>query len=221
MCLIIVKKVGTKLNNELLAKAIKKSGIHNNHGYGFTIKRGTSKNINISKGQKTVTELISDIEESKIGLNDELIVHLRFGTAGDKNAINCHPFVVSNDTEDVETVYSEFVRKPVLAHNGVISEFTDRQSKYSDTFHFVRDYLSIIDPKYHQTLLDNLGSNKFAMSYPGKKPILLGGTWLQEGGLYFSNAGYKDYTSYSSSNPTGAGTNYSRGTCYHGDECWD
>ena len=208
MCLIIVKKAGAELNKELLKSAINKSGVHNNHGFGFTLKTAKSKRIFINKGQKTTKELIEDLEEMKINKEDELIVHLRYGTAGKQNEINCHPFVVSLNTEEVEQTY-DYTYEPVLAHNGVISEFTDRTSNYSDTFHFVRDYFALIDPKHHQKLLNSVGANRFALSYPGKREMLLGGSgWNEDKGLWFSNTGYKDYSSYSSSNPTGVGTTH-------------
>jgi len=191
MCIIIAKHSETKLDKSFLLKGIEQSWNTNSHGAGYAIKSKESNTIWIDKGYFDKDQFLSKME-SEIQDDDDFIIHLRLATSGNKDDINCHPFIISTNVKELETVEGH-TKKAVIAHNGVISEFTDRKSDHSDTFRFVQYQLSMWIPKFYSSLLNNIGHNKFAVLDP-KKGLSVYGNFIRERGIYFSNGGYKKYS---------------------------
>jgi hypothetical protein len=59
--------------------------------------------------------------------NKDMLIHLRFATHGSKCLENCHPFVVADNV--------------VMAHNGILAEFTGDKAGRSDSRVFAEDVL--------------------------------------------------------------------------------
>lgn len=195
MCLIIAKKAGVALNSQLLRSAITTSCVSNKDGFGYMIKRAGAKTIDLDKGFFDPEELIEQVMGLNVQIGDELVVHLRAGTSGKKDDINCHPFVISHFEREIEETAGT-TKHAVIAHNGVMGDFTKTSSDFSDTYHFVKSYLSLIKTEFYKKVLTAMGYNKYAVLYP-TKALELFGSFILDSGLYFSNAGYKGYGSTS------------------------
>ena len=200
MCLITAAPKGTKKRGKDLELFIKNGMDSNTHGSGFAYKRDGQSVVNIHKGFKHADELIEAIDKLKLKKEDELIIHHRIGTSGLQNEINMHPFAISQSDSVLQTVKGQ-LNVPVMAHNGVFYRFTDRNSDYNDTYHFVQKFVAIPevtallerDPNTFKQLFDGiLSTNKFAFLFP-KRDMVLIGDFKTEDGYYHSNGGYKRY----------------------------
>lgn len=200
MCLITAAPKGTKKRGKDLELFIKNGMDSNTHGSGFAYKRDGQSVVNIHKGFTSAEEIVKAIDKLKLKEDDELIIHHRIGTSGLQNEINMHPFAVSQDDEVLQTVRGQ-VTTPVMAHNGVFYRFTDRNSNFNDTYHFVQKFISIPevkdllvrDPAKFKELFDGLiSTNKLAFLFPQRDMVLIG-NFKTEDGYYHSNGGYKKY----------------------------
>lgn len=202
MCLIIAKPKGTPIKEDLWL-SIENAQRVNSHGMGYMYKLDGEDEIYISKGFFTTDKIIEEIDEMGLKPEDELVVHLRMATHGKTNVDNCHPFVVSSNHKEVLS-NGKYVNKPCIAHNGVISMFGRAGSDYSDTYHFVKDFLSNLDspelikhPKrlerYKKTLEGIMRYNRFAVLSPDRDLRIYGSTFIQSNGYWYSNGGYRSY----------------------------
>lgn len=115
------------------------------------------------------------IENLKIQKDDELMVHMRYATAGETNVENCHPFIVSDNIKDILLDEVVVKGKAVVAHNGTFDYYVDKKSDYSDTIHYIKDYLSeegvlesmrnIEYASYYQ-MHRLMGNNRLCLIYP-------------------------------------------------------
>lgn len=126
MCVIIHKPAGISFDDKKLAAACNR----NSDGYGFAIfDRGK---IEIRKylkpGGNSPDEVNSIMEQCK---DQELFLHLRYKTVGDKNTDNCHPFPVC----EVDGV------NYYLMHNGTMNEF-DKKDGRTDSYHYGQDVVA-------------------------------------------------------------------------------
>jgi hypothetical protein len=203
MCLISIAPKGMDKYSEFFIKAIRQGATNNSDGSGFAVKYVNGV-IYIHKGFKTPDELIDALKEKKIPRAAELVVHSRIGTSGLVSTENCHPFVV-NEHNSIILKNKEYITDfPVMAHNGVFSKFTDRQSIYSDTYHFVQKFLGVPEvrdilerdlEKFSFLFKDNfINFNKIAILFPKKdKEMITIGDFTEEKGYKFSNRGYCDW----------------------------
>jgi len=129
------------------------------------------------------------------------MVHARIGNKGAINEKMCHPFVASEDEDEV--VFNDgFVDKPVFIHNGTFFKVGSYSSVYSDSFFFARDYLGkkplvnllMEDPELFEDILDDkLNNSRVAVMFPNSdKEIITLGKFIEENGYLFSNIGYKN-----------------------------
>jgi predicted glutamine amidotransferase len=185
MCIIITKPKGYNFDYAELEESLKQSRKHNSHGGGFALKRKNAQEIRVSKGYMYTEILLEELDSLDIQSDDELIVHLRFSTAGIINATNCHPFVVSIDINEI--INPEIVTKSaVMAHNGTFTNFQDKNSEYSDTVHFIKDFLAlpnILDACYtfydyeENSLNSMFGNNRIAVIFPDDREMMMIGSW--------------------------------------------
>jgi hypothetical protein len=197
MCLISAIPIGVEKDIAKIRSFIENGMSTNTDGSGYACKKNGV--LKIDKGFRSVDAIIDSIKEKKLGINDELIIHHRIGTSGLKNNLNMHPFLVSEDIEAVKTVVSYNVNVPIIAHNGVFHQYTDRNSEYSDTFHFVKDFLATPefiavlkkDPdKFKRVFAGILGTNRLSILFPDRDMLLIG-DFKEEDGCFHSNGGYK------------------------------
>ena len=199
MCLISIKPSGVPLTDFFL-EGIEAGAEGNSHGHGYMLKREGKQAFLFSKGMWSGEELVDRVKSLKVTKGDILCVHNRLSTHGRKNSFNCHPFIVlPADREDrswnkMLDVEGE-TELPLLMHNGIFSEY-GYSNNFSDTFNFVRDFISEREVlKYSQSLVwleKKIGYNKLAILHP-KLGLIRIGDFTEDQGYYFSNGGYKSY----------------------------
>ena len=108
------------------------------------------------------------------------------------------PFFFTNDI--VKTKELESVTKLGIAHNGIIPMTTYRDAEYSDTAHFVAEYLPIIvrnmndlkNPHTLELLGELIHSKMVFLDFKGR--VTRVGNFIREDdGLIYSNSTYKSY----------------------------
>lgn len=116
--------------------------------------------------------------------------HLRMRTHGDIDLLNCHPYEVLNRAEHGIDLW--------LMHNGVLATGNQSDPRYSDTWHYINDYLKPIlvtnpDFAFHPSFADLIGkhigvSNKFVlMDNEGRQTVINQDAGVYWGGLWLSN----------------------------------
>lgn len=200
MCLIIYAGKNTNKKDAFLEEAIRKAEEFNGDGMGFAVKKHNSNTIYLDKGYIDVDTFIDKIKAAKVGYKDELLVHLRIGNKGAKDAVMCHPFVVSDNEEEIIQLEAN-TDKMVLAHNGTMYRHAVVNSKFSDTYHFIKNIMS--KESVQKFLYDNtddfdkvmdphIQSSRLILMKHDQKTILLG-KWYKENGFYFSKDYYEEY----------------------------
>lgn len=202
MCLIIVKPFGVNMLPEIF-DVIKGASTTNRDGFGFASKTLTSNHIYIDKGYMDVDKIIDRLKLLKYNEDDELVIHLRARTDGKISPQNCHPFVVS-DNENILNTLEGMTKLPVLAHNGMINIKTI--GDYSDTWTWVKTVFS--NPNINKAFLDSgkdydarvvqkwFPHGKLAILSPESEVQLIG-SWQEKNGVYYSNSGYSYYVKHS------------------------
>lgn len=186
MCLLVVCKPNAIPKREDL----RNGACANPHGYGFAmIIDGKIFRYRTMSAKKAVNKFISMREQYPQGY---AIWHARYATHGVKNEANCHPFQVGDDTDTV------------LAHNGVLDNFIDKDDKRSDTRVFAEDTLPLIggvtalDDANVFTMVESwaMGS-KIAVLTTNPKALYQmylinekSGTW-DDNDVWWSNSSYK------------------------------
>lgn len=209
MCLIIYKEEGIPMSSTIYKGIARSYSLRNRDGMGFALKRNNE--IYISKGYFDLTTFINSIKALNVKRSDELLIHLRKVSRGSLNIKNCHPIVISEDAKLIDTDEG-FVKFPVLAHNGTIHRFPDKEwvqskAKYiyytnSDTYRYVQsisdpfiynnlDKLFSLIPKFGETQIGY--SSKIVVLFPDKKGFKFGDGWIrdQNSKIWYSNLSYK------------------------------
>lgn len=204
MCIISVCPKGTKKNTEEVYEFIRQGARSNNSGSGFMFKRDGEKTITVDKGYFAIEFLIKALKEYNLQEEDELVIHHRIPTSGNVNNLNCHPFVISQNHEEV-VMLKGAINKPCLAHNGVFSSIKQYEAlnpDFSDTYAFSRyvmadtnvlNMFSVNRTLFDLLVKDVLSFNKVAILSPETDLQLLG-RWEEDNGYKHSNTGYKTYT---------------------------
>ncbi len=201
MCLICVAPRGTDKYSEFFVNTIKGLVQSYGDGCGYAAKINDlveGPKIWISKGyfDKSADMILDDIKSLDLREEDELMVHGRGATCGLINDTNCHPFVISNKEEELNMIEG-WTDKPVMAHNGLIDDSGDKI--ISDTYQFVRDYLSddvvLQFMRKHVEFFERgfkkmIGWSKMSILFPDRD-LLFVGNWEEHKGYLFSNQGYK------------------------------
>lgn len=181
MCIAILR-----LENQEISKPVLETCFSNNPdgaGYAYSLN-GV---LTIKKGFFTFESFWDSYKD--IPLEAVSLIHFRIGTSGELNEENCHPWSI---TEDI-----------CMIHNGVISDFSRKDSKISDTGLFVDEILAPIINKYgidtlkepalQYLLVTALGSSKVITLDKFGIPIIFNekaGNWVN--GVWFSNDSYKE-----------------------------
>lgn len=197
MCLIIYCDKQSDKKKEFLREAITKASEFNQDGMGYATKRANNV-LFMSKGYFNLEEFLNAIDGEDLGEGDELLIHLRIGNIGNKDASLCHPFIVSKDQEEILTIVKNEIDKPILAHNGTMRKHVVTKSDYSDTYFFIKNVLSTDsvlrflkdDPNTFDWLMqDHLSKSRLAIMFPDETESILLGDWFEYEGFKFS----KDY----------------------------
>jgi predicted glutamine amidotransferase len=211
MCIIIGKVSGVKFPKD---EYLKTSESHNSDGIGIAYhKFGTDKVI-IKKDFKDVNDLIK-FQNENLKEEDSVLYHFRFATHGLKDEGNRHPFPASKDENLLRSVNLE--TNLAIAHNGVLSEYSDKKNKLSDTQLFIGEIMSdevIINNINNEVILsliaERVSPSRLAIMQKNGDIIFLN-TFTEEDGCLYSNTNYKT-PKFNYLN-----TNYSSGWSYQGE----
>jgi len=176
MCILIHHPINTKFTVDQLQDFYDK----NSDGFGAIVKHGDTVEVIKSIGQ--ISEIIELYNEQVSG--KEAIIHLRMKTHGDIDLNNCHPYEV------IPGLY--------MAHNGILSTGNSKDTRMSDTWHYINDFLRpilksnpdmIFNPGFQAMISSHIGpSNKFGfMNSSGKAVIINKTSGVTHKGVWYSN----------------------------------
>lgn len=194
MCIIAIKPAHHKMIDETTLETMFNT---NPDGAGYMY--AYNNRVHIKKGFMTLKELLNSLDNLKKKINIEeipLILHFRISTSGKTDGATCHPFPVTSDLNALRKTH--VITNLGMAHNGIISDFEEKKSIYSDTQLFVNkcvSYLYDMNPKFlHDDRTEKLlepiinGSRLAFLDSHGN--IYRYGEWYENDGIYYSNEGY-------------------------------
>ena len=189
MCIAIVKPKGSTIPTK---ETLKTCWEHNPDGAGFCFNNG--KRVIIHKGYMTFDEFYNALKISDKLHNlktRDVAIHFRISTSGGVKPQNTHPFAISNNMDDLIKTHSKC--NGAFIHNGIISGYGDKQ--YSDTMYYVTDIISNIkDLEHSQKLIDRLATEKHSrFAILTRNGFILGGDWVKDNNIFYSNTTYKPY----------------------------
>ena len=163
MCCIIYKPKGVQMPRLDILNRIQRI---NHHGYGFVSSKHRYKTMDY---QKFLDHL------SKVGTNEECIIHMRWATHGSKCRKNCHPFAENG-------VY--------FAHNGVlnvypVADMTDSEIAFKTMVYPAIKKYGYGSQEVYRLINSFIGYSKFALMYRGE--VRLYGDYTKINGVYYSN----------------------------------
>lgn len=192
MCLIAIKKQGSKLPKEKHLRAAER---RNPDGIGVMTWKPGEKVVRIKKDFKNVGELL-EWQAANVKEEDIYVVHFRYATHGVKDAGNRHPFPVTQEKELLRK--TNLSCSAAVAHNGVLSN-VPRHQLYSDTQKFVLSVLgspsiinNIADRAVQLLIADFIGGDRVVVLL-GDGSMYRFGNWVKKGGILYSNEGFISY----------------------------
>lgn len=201
MCLIIYAPKGVDKKKEFLKEAITKASEFNQDGMGYATKKANNV-LFMSKGYFNLEEFLNAIDGEDLSEDDELLIHLRIGNIGNKDASLCHPFIVSKEADEILTIVKNNIDKPIVAHNGTMRKHVVTKSDYSDTYFFIKNVLSTDSVlnflkqdayTFDWLLQDHLSNSRLAIMFPDETETILLGEWHTYEGLSFSKDYFVEY----------------------------
>lgn len=157
MCLLVTQSADVKFDDDFL------KGVYQKNGDGIGVMFSENNKLMIRKFlPKTEAQFIAFYREHIEGRDCSW--HARMRTHGDIDMDNCHPYPVLTK-EDGYPLY--------LAHNGVLHTGNKADTKKSDTWHFINDFLRpmltknpefFMHPAFIELVGEYIGSgNKFVL----------------------------------------------------------
>lgn len=199
MCIVEYFPPGVDKDTEFVKESIRQGAASNSMGLGFAFKKNGKLYLHKGFESSRVNDLIKEIESHALTKDDELVFHARIATSGGTRPEMTHPFVCSNDIEEVG-ILKGYVEKPVLAHNGVFPKLGN--AKYSDTFEFAHQILGdsaalallkLDQEAFSESVKDIWGWSKVVVMFPGDEKTKILGEFVTDKDCKFSNNGYKTY----------------------------
>ena len=136
MCLIAIKRQGIGLPD----KTKLENGYKNNpDGVGIAILRNNKNQIYIKKDFKDF-EVFYKWAKNNIGIADLAVIHFRLATSGKVDIGNRHPFPITQNK--ILLRKSSLFCNFAVAHNGILSDYSIKDKKFSDTQKFILDILA-------------------------------------------------------------------------------
>ena len=231
MCIIIQRDPGVEIDFE---SRFKPAVINNPDGWGVSIPDGNGRLQTIKElvDKPDPEDLYRFVQEELI--EDKVMLHLRYTTAGDTSMRNLHPFPVLEYSKDGVDLR--------MAHNGTIHKYKhaiNSEMKWeSDTRNFVRTFVrplfkrlirgwdteEILSDPFVYNLLDEILPAMSVLSFIDGygntlqvNPKGNGGDYEEEGKLWYSNK-----YSFNPKHRVPATSNYNNGSVYrNGSNGWD
>lgn len=196
MCIIAISLKGIRQPNE---SELRNMFSRNSDGAGYMVAR--EGKVEIHKGFMNYTDFSRAIEKEHFTDDDVVVYHFRISTQGGVNPQMCQPFGLTKDISKTKAL--DLKANVGIAHNGIIPLTTDRTDmEYSDTAHFVAEYLphlikkaqDIRNPFLLDIIEEVINSRMVFLSGDGNVSYV-GNGWIREtSGLLFSNSTYKEVT---------------------------
>lgn len=189
MCIAIVKPKGVNLPSK---QTLKTCWDNNPDGAGFCYNDG--HNVIIHKGYmdfKSFYNAFKICARNNNFVNKDVAIHFRISTGGGVTPQNTHPFMISTRMNDLQRTYAKC--KDAFIHNGVISGYGTKD--FSDTMEYVTEIIANIkDIDHSNALINKLANEKHSrFAVVTRKGFMLGGSWVKDAGIYYSNTTYKPY----------------------------
>lgn len=214
MCVIAYAAKGIKISE----KEFRNCFINNKDGAGFMIYDDQKKKVHIQKGFMTFDEFWNAVKD--LPTDRDRVFHFRIATSGKISPECCHPFVLSNNLDEMRE--TDTYTDMGFSHNGVMADFTPKEglsSPYSDTMYFGARVLfplksKLFDESAQYLIKKAMGTNKYAIL--GKKGAVIIGSWetSTETGIQYSNTSFKERKSTYFYGGCG-GSGYSAYTSYY------
>lgn len=196
MCIIAIKPKNKDLQDK---EILRTCFMRNTDGAGYMFVN--KDHVEIKKGFMTFDEfynsLITDYKENNLK-NQNLVMHFRIGTSG-KSKLGCtHPFAITNNYDVLnETRVQANIG---VCHNGIISNYNDRNGKYSDTQIYIAKVLTpliklnINSYKFKdiQEIIKDTTNSKWAILDKFDDVYTIG-DFVEDNGYLYSNSTYKPY----------------------------
>lgn len=194
MCIIAIKPAGIDL---MSIDTIKTMFLNNPDGAGYMYSYGNK--VHIKKGFLEVQDLLDSLNDLSNSLDLKsipLVLHFRIGTSGASDGATCHPFPVTNNLGLLQS--QELETDLAMCHNGVMYDFEERKSEFSDTQLFISkcvSYLYSVHPGFLQDkrtkeLLEPIINGSRLAFLDGAGNITRFGEWIESEGYYYSNNSY-------------------------------
>ena len=194
MCIIAIKPAHHKMIDESIIETMFEN---NPDGSGYMYSYNNK--VHIEKGFMTLKELLNSLDNLKKKVNVEeipLVLHFRISTSGKVDGATCHPFPITSDLNALRKTH--VITNLGMAHNGVIYDFEEKKSIYSDTQLFVNKCVSYLYDLNHKFLHDDRTRNLFEPIINGSRLAFLDkhgniyryGEWCEDDGIFYSNEGY-------------------------------
>lgn len=195
MCIIGIKDHGTPLISE---DTLRQCWNNNGDGAGFAYWNDTTAEWEVEKGFMTFDAFLTAFNAHKFEDKDYYIVHFRFGTIGNKDSGNTHPFQLFVPMEEMRN--TKFSSPYITVMNGSCGA---GRGIYSDTMRVINDYINplyqvLVDHPEYEDLLDPIlfehmgtGKNRWLLTNRGVV-LTYGAGWGNDPtGVMWSNDMYK------------------------------
>jgi len=193
MCTIMYKPRDVKLPSDWRV-ILRRLFTKNNQGAGIMFMREDGR-IEIRKGYKSVTKLISAIAKIDGDLDTEIAVHCRIATSGGDGDEMTHPFPIT--LKRSHQLSQNLACGAAIMHNGVITKFEDKEDKYSDSANLAHSLasFSLSEIENNESLKKlvsiALGSSRMIMFTRNTTEMF--GSWeTDKHGLMYSNKDYEE-----------------------------
>ena len=194
MCIAVFKPMGESFPSKTAFKTMFKN---NPDGCGFMFADGNK--VVIKKGYMTFGAFWNAFKPYKEMTDKAFAFHFRIATHGGISRAMCQPFPYSDRVNELKRLET---RAPLgIAHNGMIP-MTDDARKISDTALFIKKYMTRIIRTPHNIkqvdidIIDACIDSKMILLQPSGRGHLIG-KFINDDGVYYSNASYKYAYAYS------------------------
>jgi len=196
MCIIIYKPIGKTVDKATLRRC------WNRHRDGAGFMFNSENKVWGNKGFMCFDSLLKGLENSGfydpetqlVSDKQAVTIHFRLGNTGKICPQNCHPFPITNDINCIQACHWE--ANIGVAHNGTIY-IELLPGGISDTITFVATILSspiihknLDDPAILSLIKHVAPKSQFIFLYGNGQTMLIG-KWINDAGIYYSNAGYR------------------------------
>lgn len=199
MCIIVSKAKGVAMPSKSILQ-----NCFNRNSDGAGLMYVNKGKVVIKKGFMNFNDFYEYVDklDHTYNLKEKAVVmHFRISTGGKIDAGNCHPYPITSDTSRLRATMVNTTLG--MAHNGIISDYSRKDTILNDTQCFVRDCVSVLydydDEFYYNdrvmNMLKDVAGSKLCF-LDASENIHYVGDFIEDGGVLYSNSTYKSYISY-------------------------